>query len=243
MTILKKFIVLILSLLLLACSDGEVGYAPVVDATGIENIPANGIHRVHSSETLYSIAWRYGLDYRQLAARNNIKPPYHVYAGEKLYLRGGKPTTVLNQNIQPIQQPVAAPLLQPDFAMEAEPNVNVSYWQWPARGRVLGSFSSTNKGMNIAGVEGSPVYAAAGGKVVYSGHGLRGYGNLIIIKHNSLFLTAYAHNQKNLVVEGQQVSAGQVIAEMGKTGSNRVMLHFEIRREGQPVNPSDYLGS
>jgi lipoprotein NlpD len=96
--------------------------------------------------------------------------------------------------------------------------------------------------MNIVGNAGDPIYAAAGGKVVYSGNGLRGYGNLIIIKHNSQFLTAYAHNQKNLVSEGQQVNAGQVIAEMGKTGSRRIMLHFEIRREGLPVNPADYLG-
>jgi lipoprotein NlpD len=88
MSIVKNFILLLLSIFLVACSDGEVGYAPVVDATGIETIPANGFHRVHAGETLYSVAWRYGLDYRKLAARNNINLPYHVWVGEKLYLRG-----------------------------------------------------------------------------------------------------------------------------------------------------------
>jgi lipoprotein NlpD len=239
MSIVRNFILLSLSIFLVACSDGEVGYAPVVDATGIETIPANGLHRVHTSETLYSIAWRYGLDYRQLAARNNINPPYHVRVGEKLYLRGGAhPAIVTAKNTAPALQLIR----QPDFTFDSEPTAPVRAWQWPAHGRIVGSYSATNKGMNIVGNAGDPIYAAASGKVVYSGNGLRGYGNLIIIKHNSLFLTAYAHNQKNLVSEGQQVTAGQVIAEMGKTGSRRVMLHFEIRREGLPVNPADYLG-
>jgi lipoprotein NlpD len=240
MTILQKFFLLFCAIFLVACTDGETSYAPVVDATGIENIPASGVHRVHTGETLYSIAWRYGLDYRQLAMLNKISPAYHVRSGEKLYLRAGAHSVVAPVQQMIISQPV--PQTQPDFNVDREPTASVNYWQWPAHGRVLGGFSNTNKGLNIAGTLGAPVYAAAGGKVVYSGHGLRGYGNLIIIKHNSLFLTAYAHNSKNLVLEGQFVKSGQIIAEMGKTGTTRVMLHFEIRREGLPVNPLDYLG-
>ena len=114
-------------------------------------------------------------------------------------------------------------------------------WQWPARGTVISQFSSLNKGINIKGERGDPIFATAAGKVVYSGNGLRGYGNLIIIKHNSTFLTAYAHNSRILVKNGAWVSAGQQIAEMGNTGTKQTMLHFEIRRHGQPINPLIYL--
>jgi len=113
----------------------------------------------------------------------------------------------------------------------------VSLWMWPVRGKIIDSYSAVNKGINIAGRQGEAIFAAASGKVVYSGHGLRGYGNLIIIKHNSLYLSAYAHCRLVLVKEGEWVKQGQKIAEMGSTGSNKTMLHFEIRRMGKPINP------
>lgn len=122
-----------------------------------------------------------------------------------------------------------------------EPNIAVSYWQWPARGPLLGTFSELNKGINIGGRLGDPVRATAAGHVIYSGNGIRGYGNLIIIKHNDAFLTAYAHNKVLLIKEGSVVKRGQKIAEMGRTGTQQTMLHFEIRRHGQPVNPLNYL--
>lgn len=122
-----------------------------------------------------------------------------------------------------------------------EPNIAVSYWQWPARGPLLGTFSELNKGINIGGRLGDPVRATAAGHVIYSGNGIRGYGNLIIIKHNDAFLTAYAHNKVLLIKEGSVVKRGQKIAEMGRTGTQQIMLHFEIRRHGQPVNPLNYL--
>jgi len=114
-------------------------------------------------------------------------------------------------------------------------------WIWPTEGRVSSHFSQSTKGMDISGKTGQPVLASAAGKVVYSGTGLRGYGKLIIIKHNNAYLSAYAHNNKLLVKEGQIVSRGQVIAEMGKTDSNLVRLHFEIRKNGKPVDPLKYL--
>ena len=115
-------------------------------------------------------------------------------------------------------------------------------WIWPARGSTLAGFDEAkNKGVDIAGKAGDPVVAAADGRVVYAGSGLRGYGNLIILKHNNTFLTAYAHNQTLLVKEDQSVKQGQKIAEMGSTDADRVKLHFEIRRQGKPVDPSKYL--
>jgi lipoprotein NlpD len=246
--IFQKIVLILLTLFLSACVD-DVNYAPVADASGIESMPKNGIHRVHSGETLYSIAWRYGIDYRALARRNHITAPYHVHTGEILYLRKAPATpigtsTVTTVSSNQIQQPTTV-LTTVDtddyFETGKEPTATVDFWHWPAVGRVSGGFSQFNKGINISGAAGAPIYAAAAGKVVYSGHGLRGYGNLLIIKHNSTYLTAYAHNQKNLVTEGQWVKMGQIIAEMGNTGASKVMLHFEIRRGGVPVNPLNYL--
>lgn len=115
--------------------------------------------------------------------------------------------------------------------------MDTSDWMWPAHGKVIQSFSSTNKGIDIASTLGEPVYAAAPGKVVYSGNGLRAYGNLVIIKHDHSYMSTYAHNSQLLVKEGQWVKKGQKIAEMGNTGSDKVMLHFEIRKQGKPINP------
>ncbi|QGZ61564.1 peptidoglycan DD-metalloendopeptidase family protein [Paraburkholderia acidisoli] len=125
--------------------------------------------------------------------------------------------------------------------MAAAPNGSISL-AWPARGPVLNGFDdSKNKGVNIGGAPGDPVKAAGDGRVVYAGNGLRGYGNLIIIKHDATFLTAYAHNRALMVKEGDAVTKGQKIAEMGNTDSDRVMLHFEVRRQGKPVDPLKYL--
>jgi lipoprotein NlpD len=118
-------------------------------------------------------------------------------------------------------------------------------WQWPATGSLIGRFATgratSNKGIDIAGEAGDPVRAAAAGSVVYSGSGLLGYGQLVIIKHNDQFLSAYAHNRRLLVKEGDQIKAGEKIAEMGSSGAEKVKLHFEIRRSGKPVNPETYL--
>jgi lipoprotein NlpD len=115
-------------------------------------------------------------------------------------------------------------------------------WIWPSSGPVLASFDEAkNKGLDIGGTAGDPVVAASDGKVVYAGAGLRGYGNLIILKHNNTYLTAYAHNQTLLVKEDQTVKKGQKIAEMGNSDADRVKLHFEVRRQGKPVDPAKYL--
>ena len=258
-------IMLVFCFLLAACDSGN-HYAPVTEINTIESIPKTGQYHVRHEETLYEIAWRYGLDYRYLAARNRIKVPYRVHPGQIIYLRDAEAAVVTPVKIKtPIEEPVSMTAAIEDSADEPEekpqpvpvslpaskqvvqkkkePDFSVSVWQWPARGKIIRSFSGLNKGIGIAGQKGDPVYATAPGKVVYAGDGLRGYGNLLIIKHNSTYLSAYAHNQRLLVKEGDWVSQGQKIAEMGNTGTDRVMLHFEIRRAGKPVNPASLLRS
>jgi lipoprotein NlpD len=146
------------------------------------------------------------------------------------------------------QAMIAAPAPTPTAAPEATPpaasSANGIDWGWPATGKIVTSYiesTSANKGIDIAGTLGQPVLAAAAGKVVYSGSGLRGYGNLVIIKHDDTYLSAYAHNSKLLVKEGQSIVKGQKIAEMGSSDAPRVQLHFEIRKFGKPVDPSKYL--
>lgn len=139
-------------------------------------------------------------------------------------------------NVVPTPPPVAPPAPEPDKA------AGETSWMWPANGQLIGTFDeATNKGVDIAGKPGDPVLASAGGKVVYSGAGLRGYGKLVIIKHDANYLTAYAHNQQLLVKEGDSVTKGQKIAELGSTDADRPKVHFEIRKQGRPVDPLKYL--
>ncbi len=240
------------SLLLSACDDGT-NYAPVTDLSGIEPIPKTGLHRVKTGETLYEIAWRYGLDYRDLATRNHIPAPYTIPTQQVIFLSGDHPviaaekgpvtnnTSTNNNRFYVVTQPAATTVTNNNMQNTMEPNYAMSNWTWPTKGKVVNYFSSANKGVNIVGQEGEPIRAVGAGKVVYAGDGLRGYGNLIIIKHNSLYLSAYAHNSRILVKEGEWVKQGQIIAEMGKTGTDKVMLHLEIRRAGKPVDPLSLL--
>jgi lipoprotein NlpD len=143
--------------------------------------------------------------------------------------------------------PVASTATPPPAPVPAESSTAASgdvAWRWPADGQVVGGYvagDQMRQGIDIAGKSGAPVRAAADGTVVYSGNGLIGYGELIIVKHNPAFLSAYGHNRKRLVQEGDHVKAGQTIAEMGSSSANRDELHFEIRKNGKPSNPLDYL--
>ncbi|MBP6057868.1 MAG: peptidoglycan DD-metalloendopeptidase family protein [Nitrosomonas sp.] len=155
-------------------------------------------------------------------------------------------------NLFPAQKSTSSPVAERNTRIEAAPQPEPqksertvkqpdAEWIWPTAGKLLSSFSKNSKGVKISGQPGQPVLASAAGEVVYSGHGLRGYGNLIIIKHNNTFLSAYAHNSKILVKEGETVTKGQKIAEMGNTDTDTVQLHFEIRKHGKPVDPMEYL--
>lgn len=217
-------------------------------------------HKVRPGDTLYSIAWQYGVDDAQIASWNSIRPPYTIIVGQTLYLYPrsastrasavphSKPSISASSNSIKKQTTVTAKKTLPKSASRPAINPLESTgpvrWQWPAQGKLLRSYQANSpgkKGIDIAGVAGHAVRAAAPGRVVYAGSGLVGYGRLIIIKHNKNFLSAYGHNQKLFAQEGAQVHAGQVIAEMGNSGTNRVQLHFEIRKDGKPVDPLQYL--
>ena len=174
------------------------------------------------------------------------KEPYSDEAYARLNRSGetAPKTTLAAVDLKPEPKTEPPPEAKPE--PKAEPATATGpddvAWQWPSSGKVMSPYSdSGNKGLDFGGKSGDPVQAAADGKVVYAGAGLRGYGELVIVKHNATFLSAYAHNRKILVKEGQQVTRGQKIAEMGSTDSDSVKLHFEIRKQGKPTDPSLYL--
>lgn len=229
---------------LTACSQHTL--APVVSAWS-QPSAAESDYRVRPGDTLYSIAWSFGLDYRALARVNHLVSPYSLRVGQPL-----KMTTLSRLPAEPEKpqgvrvvgvfssQRVASPKRTQGTVFPAR----VSRWVWPVQGHVVEGFdpaSGGNHGINIAGRLGESVRAVAAGEVVYSGDGVRGYSNLIIIKHTRQFLSAYAYNQINLVREGTSVRQGQTIARMGANNAGSVMLHFEIRKDGRPVNPMHYL--
>lgn len=207
-------------------------------------------HRVEDGETLYSIGWQYGYDYRTLAAWNDIDAPYVIKPGQWLRIApppgGGSRVTTAPQPHHVIETSASPP---PAHTPPPAPQTHRAIrWAWPARGKLVVTFSPHHpmqKGVDIAGRLGEPVRAAAAGRVVYSGSGLIGYGNLVIIKHNEHYLSAYGYNRTLLVKEGDEVTRGEEIAEMGvaTAGDKDIKLHFEIRRDGDPVNPLSYLPS
>lgn len=212
-------------------------------------------HVVRRGETLYSIAFQYGKDYRQLARLNGIRAPYTIYVGQRLLVRAPrkmasksktitKKSTTSRKKQQSVRKSTKTTANKASSSTKTAGVAANPKWRWPTRGKVIESYSSkddTRKGIDISGRLGQPVKASAAGRVVYSGSGLRGYGKLIIVKHNERFLSAYAHNRKLLVKEGQHVKQGEKIAEMGRSGVDRVKLHFQIRRDGKPIDPLRYL--
>jgi lipoprotein NlpD len=262
----RLLIIALLGLSIAACSSqpinapvGVRGTQPVPKPVPAKRRPAvstSGHYTVKGGDTLYSIAWQLGLSYRELAALNAIRSPYTIYAGQRLRVRAATPKAAVSRPLTPKPGPVASPLpaptppipptppTPPARAMEEPMPAAVDNWVWPAQGKLLRGFradSPGKKGIDIGGRRGQPVMAAAGGKVVYTGSGLVGYGRLIIIKHNESLLSAYGHNSKLLVKEGDRVKAGQVIAKMGNSGTADTRLYFEIRKDGKPVNPLRYL--
>jgi lipoprotein NlpD len=327
-----RLALLVLALLVAACAARRP--APVVDrgaqpgppvaeapkSSAAEAAPVKPLptHTVKRGETLVGIALQYGLDYRELAAWNNITNPNVISVGQVLVLAApgsaqpapaqpeaqaaavqpqpGTPVATPLASTAPIEArplantptvkveprgqkvpfseralaqlggeamppapaaPAAAPptapsaappaAAQPPSRPAAEPEKAAGTdredidWTWPVKGKVIAPFTETTKGMDIGGRKGTPVLAAASGRVVYAGEGLRGYGKLVIIKHNNTWLSAYAHNDKLLVKEQEDVRKGQKIAEMGSTHADEVKLHFEVRRQGKPVDPAKVL--
>ena len=333
--LMKCFVISLLMVLLTACESNPP--APVIERTPHiskpkpppETKPVAGAkdwrpdsHLVKKGETLFGIGLEYGLDYKEIAAANNIAAPYPIKIGQQIDLSSFKTKTVAETKntevkntddgvvITPMKTessvigekvddktltaakpivsgtlPALTPVLSEPKAIrepyslealnraapkpigtkpsevkptetkpvvikptETKPvDINATddesiAWAWPTLGKVVAGFNeASNKGLDIAGKTGQAINAASSGKVIYSGSDLRGYGKLVIIKHNKTYLSVYAHNSKIVVKEGQSVSAGQKIAEMGNTDSNSVKLHFEIRRLGKSVDPAKYL--
>jgi lipoprotein NlpD len=242
--------------------------APAADLPAPPATPATareareGIYVVQKGDTLISIAAAFGRDHRDIARWNNLDDPGRLQAGQALRVAPpahesaaatmpvtpatGAQSRPLTPPAPGVSPPLAAlppsPTLSPPALpgpVLAEPAVT---WAWPLSGKVVEKFDDKrNKGIDIAVREGDAVLAAGDGSVVYSGSGLRGYGNLVIIKHNDEFISAYAHNRQILVKQGQAVKRGQRIADAGKTDAPTPKLHFEIRRQGKPVDPLQYL--
>lgn len=201
----------------------------------------SGHYRVLPGDTLYKIAFEHGLDYRDLALWNRLDDPGLIRVDQ--VLRITRPVPVVTTAALPAEPTVSSkPLVAAPVALPDPPEPPPDIWVWPSRGPLLARFGEgISKGIDIGGARGQTVQAAAPGKVVYAGSGLRGYGKLIIIRHGKTLLSAYAHNARLLVAEGQTVARGQAIAEMGDSDSDRVKLHFEIRELGKPVDPFIYL--
>ncbi|MEZ5584332.1 MAG: peptidoglycan DD-metalloendopeptidase family protein [Candidatus Competibacteraceae bacterium] len=218
-----------------------------------QDVPAG--YRVKRGDTLSTIAMRYDLDYKELADWNQLDSPDLIYAGQWLRLRppgASDRTSTAPQRRTPPTQPsrseglVRTTVQQPTglHSNKAKRVVDQRTWLWPTDGEVLRRYQPEvpgGKGIQIGGVAGQPVRAAASGQVVYSGSGLPGYGRLIIVKHSGKLLSAYGYLGEILVKEGEEVTSGQSIAVLGIGRENRPMLHFEIRRDGQPVNPLSFL--
>jgi lipoprotein NlpD len=228
---------------------------------GAENAGKPGYYMVRPGDTLIRIALETGQNWRDLQTWNSLANPNLIEVGQVLRVVPPTPASMVAASGDP-SQPAAAPVAggsvaarplssapatapvasAPAAAPAAPSGEDAVAFVWPVSGSVLETYDEVkNKGVDIGGKLGDPVLAAADGRVVYAGAGLRGYGNLIILKHNNTYLTAYAHNQNLLVREDQAVKQGQKIAEMGSSDADRVKLHFEVRRQGKPVDPLGYL--
>jgi lipoprotein NlpD len=231
----------------------EASGVPVRVLPGAENAGKPGYYTVQRGETLTRIGLEHGQSRRDLARWNNLSNPDLIEVGQVLRIappgaaveasgvvvRPVTPGGEVSAAAQPVKPAPVASATQAPTAAIADEGLG---FIWPSNGSLIGGFDEVkNKGLDFAGKAGDPVLASADGQVVYAGAGLRGYGNLIILKHNNTFLTAYAHNQKLLVKEDQKVRKGEKIAEMGSTDADRVKLHFEVRRQGKPVDPAKFL--
>ncbi len=253
-----------LTLALTGCTEFWRGtwFGPDGDPVYPEGPTAPYEHRVEAGETLYSIAFRRQLDFRALAQWNGIGEDYRIAPGQILRLtpppltasreisRSPAKPAAPDRGIRTYPPPKAPPApvvpTAPATPVARAPEVRAYLrWQWPVKGPVLRRFveKSASKGMDIGGTLGQAVLSTAPGKVVYSGSGLRGYGELIIIKHDDVYLSAYAYNRQRMVKEGEKVRGGQLIAEMGSGPEQKAALHFEIRERGKPINPEKLLPS
>ena len=262
-------LILSFSILIAACSSRKAP-APIVEiyqGKTFRDVKKSSYsahtYTVEKGDTLYTISWKSGQDYRDIAKLNGIRPPYNIFPGQRLTLKKSSRSIVKrsnngtglssnsksNQVVDPPKKQAygksnATVTKEVTTSSGSEFPSKIAAWLWPTKNTVTRGFSNTehgNKGLDFNGSLGSPILATAAGKVVYTGDALRGYGKLVIVKHSDSFLSAYAHNDSILVKEQQWVRAGQKIATMGKSGSDTVKLHFEVRYKGQSIDPLRYL--
>jgi len=272
---MRDFIaVLVMMLILSGCASDSFHYqdggsSSSSSSAQVSEIHSSGYYRVKGGDTLFAIAFRYGIDYKTLGQINRIPAPYVIYPQQKIRLKAStkiakssgktssssssasKTNTRAKQSSSSKQAQVVKRTSKPKVNVTTKnaskgkvPRKSNLNWRWPIKGFVVRSFSNagvSSKGIDVKGITGKPVRAAEDGVVVYSGNGLIGYGNLVIVKHNETYLSAYAYNQSILVKEQQVVKAGDSLAIIGGKGEERPLLHFEIRRDGQPIDPLTVL--
>ncbi len=252
-SIISVFFTIIIAIVFMVLGGCQSQFAAApVSNLWYQQTNSHNYYRVRAGDTLYSIAWMFGLDYRSIAAANHLSAPYSLTVGQKLKMttvpkgeynrahaasRASHPSKVTSAKMKLVKR--TKPALTHHYS-----SANPKHWRWPARGQIIRTYKkgfASNSGIDISGHFKEPIYAAAAGIVVYSGSGVRGYGNLVIIKHGAHYLSAYAYNDINLVKLGQIVKSGTKIALMGKNNAGNIMLHFEIRKNGVPVDPFKYL--
>lgn len=244
--------------------------APITDihssTPSTAGIDAGRSYTIQTGDTLYKIALQHGTTVQAIAAANNITDPSQLRVGQQLIINGSGGTTSTVAVAKPVKSTAekstadtsaveSVPVEMPqeiEASQEQSPVVtdsprasdaNLINWGWPASGSIIQGFTPNTKGIDIKGTTGDPVIAAANGKVMYAGNGVRGLGNLILLGHSDGFITAYAHNDSLLVKTGQEIQKGQKIATLGESDTTSPRLHFEVRRRGTPVNPLSYLPS
>ena len=235
--------------------NGEiVQAAPVYELS--PTLPSGNYVQVHKGDTLYSIAWTYGLDYQDLAGFNALKSPYKLSIGQKLWLAPKRAVT--NTATVKVSQPSSKKTVQKKVAKVKTHSTHKQaisknaaktskltklVWQWPIDKptHITSAQRGGLRGVDLATKLGSAVHAAAPGTVVYTGSGIKGYGQLVIVKHNRDFLTAYGFNRKIIVHDGEQVAKGQILSYVGMQENGKTALHFEIRKHGKSVDPIKYL--
>jgi lipoprotein NlpD len=243
----SRLLVVLVACCLLSCSRSRP--APVINAW---HQPASaGRYRVQRGDTLYSVAFAFGFDYRDIARSNHLKPPYTIKPGDLIVVRkSAKKQRVIHRkkHASPTKKVKDSRKQQKKSRYNVVSThhtlANPKNWRWPVKAKLLQRFTGQfgrSQGIDIAGWKGRSIVASAPGLVVYSGSGVRGYGNLVIIKHSEEYLSAYAYASRRFVRAGEWVKAGQRIAAMGQDNYGRVRLHFELRRKGKPVNPLHYL--
>jgi lipoprotein NlpD len=228
----KHLLTCVAFILLTGCA-GALQWNTPQEGRPVESAPTSYV--VKPGDTLYSISWRYGLDYHDVSAWNHLGSDYRIHPGDKLVLAA--PASAL-------RKPATGATTARRVDASLPPSSGPLQWAWPVEGRVVREFHAGNslaKGMDITAQQGAEIHAASGGRVVYAGSGIVGYGKLIIIKNSDAFLSAYADNDQMLVKEGDLVHVGDRIATMGLGRDNRPVLHFEIRYNGNPVDPLSYL--